>query len=158
MKKISILAVIVISVSAFYACKKKNNDDGPANPPVATKTNQQILSANIWTIQSVKSGGSDIWGTFLVSACYKDNHYKFRSDDSLILFDNANKCASTDPDSITSYYKYFDNTKKIYLDVSLAAGFAIKDTTNVLELTESILRIDAEYSGIPAEITFIKKP
>lgn len=145
-------------LTAFYACKKKTKDDEPPKPPVVTKTNQDILSGNLWTIQTVKANGSDIWGTFLVSACYKDNHYKFRSDDSLVIFDNASKCETTDPDSISSHYKYFDNLKKIYLDVSLAAGFSIKDTTTVLELTESVLRLDAEYSGIPAEITFVKKP
>jgi hypothetical protein len=160
MKKISTLVVIVLSVSVFYACKKKSNDDEPPKTPPVLVNKQDILSANLWIIQSVNANGTDIWNSPfpIVSNCYKDNHYKFRKDDKMVIFDNTNKCETTDPDSAVNNYKYFESSNQMYIDATFSAGIAIKDTTNVLELSSSTLKIDAEYSGIPAVITFIKKP
>jgi hypothetical protein len=44
------------------------------------------------------------------------------------------------------------------MDVSLAGSFNIKDTTDIIVLNETTLTVDAEYSGIPAKLTFTKKP
>jgi hypothetical protein len=63
-----------------------------------------------------------------------------------------------DPDSVVNNYELITGKNKIYMDVSLAGAFNIKDTTDIIVLNQTTLTVDAEYSGIPAKLTFTKKP
>jgi hypothetical protein len=139
-----------------YSCKDDDIGTPVVPPPVVSQ--QELLSQNTWKVSSVIANGSDIWGTFLVSDCYKDNEYFFRKDNRLAIYDKTSKCDMADPDSVVNKYELITGKNKIYLDVSLASAFNIKDTTDIIVLNETTLTVDAEYSGIPAKLTFTKKP
>lgn len=155
MKK-TIFYFALTSLFAIYSC---TNDDDITTPPTPPqKTQQDLLSQNTWKVSSVIANGSDIWGSFLVSDCYKDNDYYFRKDNRLVIYDNTSKCDMADPDSVINNYELIVGKNKIYMDVSLAGSFNVKDTTDIILLNETTLTVDAEYSGIPAVLTFSKKP
>ncbi|MBL7835919.1 MAG: hypothetical protein JNM67_00235, partial [Bacteroidetes bacterium] len=47
------------------------------------------------------------------------------------------------------------NNTKIILNVKLTSTTTLDDTANIIQLDENTMKIDAEYSGLPATITFI---
>lgn len=150
MKKQALLYISAMLIMA-YACKEKDpEDENKGNG----KSKTELLRGSNWKINSLVSSGTDIWNTVLVEACNKDNQYKFRSDDSLVLFDMSSKCQTSDPDSTVSYYKLYDNDSKIILNVNLTSTVAINDTAEIVTLDESTLQLNAEYSGLPATIIF----
>jgi hypothetical protein len=155
MKK-SIFYFAFAALILTYSCQ--DDDIGVPVVPTPVVSQQDLLSQNTWKVSSVIANGSDIWGTFLVSDCYKDNEYFFRKDNRLVIYDQTSKCDMADPDSVVNNYELITGKNKIYMDVSLAGAFNIKDTTDIIVLNETTLTVDAEYSGIPAKLTFTKKP
>ncbi|MEZ4804578.1 MAG: hypothetical protein R2852_03620 [Bacteroidia bacterium] len=145
-KTFSIVALVALT---YTSCKKEEEkkDDNTSGG----KTNLELLTQKDWKVSGITASGNDVWG--LVSDCDKDNQYNFRTDDSLVLYDNILKCQSTDPDSTVSAYKLYNQTK-IILDLKIST-IQLQDTTNIIEITESTMKLDANYSGIPATITFI---
>lgn len=153
MNLLKTLLISGITIVLVQSCK-----DDPEKPPVnnnpSNKTKQELLSQKNWKVSNLVTSGTDIWGTGFVEACNKDNEYRFRTDDSLVLYDKANKCNGSDPDSTISSYKLFNNNTQLILNVKLTGTITINDTADVIELSESLLKVDAEYSGIPATISF----
>lgn len=154
MKKPSLLLFALVTVAFVYSCKKKT-DDNTNNNNTGSKTKLELISAQRWKISTLVSSNTDIWNTPFVAACNRDNQYKFRNDDSLVLFDMSSKCNTTDPDSTVSFYKLYDNDSKIILNVKLTSTTTLDDTADIVTLDENTLKINAEYSGLPATITFI---
>lgn len=152
MKNQSLLIATTLLV-VFLACKKEE-EDKKDDTNTGGKTKTEHIRAKNWKITSLVSNSADIWNTPLVEACNRDNQYKFRADDSLVLFDMTNKCDISDPDSTISSYKLYDNDTKLILKVSLTSSLTIDDTVDIVTLDENTLKINAEYSGLPATITF----
>lgn len=136
-----------------FACKKEEKKDDTNNGG-SNKTKSELLTQKNWKISSLVSSGTDIWNTFLVDACNKDNEYRFRTDDSLVLYDKASKCSVSDPDSSVSMYKFYNNNTQLILNVKLTSSTTLNDTATIVELNENSLKLDAEYSGVPATISF----
>jgi hypothetical protein len=155
MKK-SIFYFAFAALILTYSCK--DDDIGTPVVPTPVVSQQDLLSQNTWKVSSVIANGIDIWGTSFVSGCYKDNECFFRRDNRLAIYDKDNKCAAADPDSVINNYELIAGKNKIYMDVSLTGSFNIKDTTDIIVLNETTLTVDTEYSGIPAKLTFTKKP
>jgi hypothetical protein len=154
MKKLQLFSWALVATMAIYACKDKTVDP-PANNNNNTKTRQQLLTGTNWKISALTSGSTDIWGnSILVPACNRDNEYKFRTTDSMVAFEKSNKCNTNDPDSTVSFYKLYNNNTQLILNMKLA-GNMLNDTAEIIELTESTLKVDAQYSSFPATITFI---
>lgn len=149
------ILVTVLSVSLIHACKDKDENPPADNNQNNGKTRQELLLAGSWKISSLVSSNTDIWNTPFVASCNKDNEYVFRSDDSLVLYDMADKCDVADPDSTVSYYKLFDNDTKLILNIRLTSTTTLDDTADIVELNQSSLKINAEYSGLPATVSFI---
>lgn len=147
---------VAIPVCLAYACKDKDED-----PPTDDnnqnngKTRTELLMTGSWKISALVSSGTDIWNTPFVESCNKDNEYVFRSNDTLVLYDKASKCDVSDPDSTFSSYKLYDNDTKLILNVRLTSTTTLDDTTDIVELNQNTLKINAEYSGLPATVTFI---
>ncbi|MCC6818382.1 MAG: hypothetical protein IT245_05795 [Bacteroidia bacterium] len=150
MKNQAILLISSLVVLA-YACKKEDKKD---DDQTKSKPKSELIQASQWKVNSLVSGSMDVWNTPFVDACNRDNQYKFRSDDSLVLFDMTSKCNTSDPDSTVSFYKLIDNDTKIILNVNLTSTVAINDTADIIVLDENTLQLNAEYSGLPATITF----
>lgn len=153
MKIFKVILLTVIAFAGIQACKDKE-DDNDNNNNNSGKTRIELLTQGQWKINSLVSNGTDIWSTFFVDACNKDNLYKFRTDDSLAVFDMALKCNSSDPDSTVSYYELYNNNSQIILNVKLTSTSTLNDTADISELSESTLKLNAVYSGLPATITF----
>lgn len=137
-----------------YACKDdEQTDDGGNTGPVKTKS--ELITMKNWKILSLVSSGTDVWNTPFVEACNKDNQYKFRGDDSVAVYDMSNKCNGTDPDSSVGYYKLYNNNTQIILNIKLTSTNTLNDTADIAELNETSMKLNAEYSGLPATISFI---
>ena len=154
MKK-SIFYFAFAALILSYSCE---DDIGTPVVPTPVVSQQDLLSQNTWKVSSVIANGGNIWGTPFVSDCYKDNEYFFRRDNRLVIYDKISKCDMADPDSVVNKYELITGKNKIYMEVSLAGILNIKDTTDIIVLNETTLTVDAEYSGIPAKLTFTKKP
>jgi hypothetical protein len=149
--------IILLSAATvfIFSCKKTEVDNNNNNNGGSSKTKLELLTQKNWKVSSLVSSGTDIWGTFLVEACNKDNQYRFRTDDSLSLYDMKSKCSPTDPDSSVSIYKFYNNNTQLILNVKLTSTNILNDTADIVELSETLLKINAEYSSVPATISFI---
>lgn len=152
MKIVKLTALFCVGILAFTACKDK--EDPPATNNGSSKSRKELITLKNWKISSLITSNTDIWGTAFVESCNKDNQYKFRSDDSLVLYDMSSKCSPSDPDSSTSMYKLYNGDKQIILNVKLTSSITVKDTADIVTLDENTLQLNAEYSGLPATITF----
>jgi hypothetical protein len=156
MKNLHLFSLVLGVSAVLYACKDKT-EDPPANNGNNNngKTKQQMLTEKNWKITSLMSGSTDIWA-LLVSACNKDDEYHFRKDDSLAQYAKSQKCNSGDPDSTVSMYKLYNNNTQLILKMKLTSSITLDDTADITELTESSLKVNAEYSGLPAAISFTR--
>lgn len=153
MKNVRLFTLVLTSSLIMYACKKEPPVTPPNNNP-GNKTSAQLLSQKSWKISSLYSSSMDVWATSFVPTCNKDNEYKFRADDSLAQYDKSSKCSSNDPDSIVSFYKLYNNNKQIILNFKITSTTTLDDTADIVELSENLLKINTEYSGLPATISF----
>jgi hypothetical protein len=155
MKKLHLFSMMLAVSAAMFACKDKT-EDPPPNNNNNTKPAKELLTQKNWKISTLMSGTMDIWSNpAFVAACNKDNEYKFRSDDSLTQYDKSQKCNGSDPDSTVSSYKLYNNNTQVILNLKLTSSIILNDTAEIMELTETSLKINAEYSSLPATITFI---
>ena len=151
LKSIILFSAVAVFV---YSCKKTEPETKTPDPTGSSKTKLELLTQKNWKVSSLVSSGTDIWSTFLVDACNKDNQYRFRKDDSLSLYDMTSKCSPTDPDSTVSEYKFYNNNTQLILNVKLTSTNTLNDTADIVDLSETLLKINAEYSGVPATISF----
>ncbi len=151
LKPIILLSVVSLFV---YSCEKTENKPDNNNNNGSSKTKLELLTQKNWKVSSLVSSGQDLWNSFLIESCNKDNQYRFRTDDSLSLYDMTSKCSPTDPDSSVSIYKFYNNNTQLILNVKLTSTNVLNDTTDIVELSETLLKINATYSGIPATISF----
>lgn len=151
MKKQHLFLLAAVCSVAVFSCK----DEEPTPPTTTTKTTKtaaELITMKNWKVNSLTSGATDFW--LLAEACNKDNQYRFRSDDSISLYDMTNKCNSSDPDSSSSFYKLYNNNTQLILNIKLSSTVTVDDTTDIVTLDENTLKINTEYSGLPATITF----
>jgi hypothetical protein len=149
--------ILFSAVTVFiFSCKKTEEDNNNNNNNGgSSKTKLELLTQKNWKVSSLVSSGQDLWNSFLVEACNKDNQYRFRTDDSLSLYDMTSKCSPSDPDSSVSIYKFYNNNTQLILNVKLTSTNTLNDTADIVELSETLLKINAEYSSVPATISFI---
>ncbi len=152
-KNIQLFSLALISTVLVFSCKDKDPETPGNNGP--GKSRAELLRQKNWKISSLVSGSNDIWSNALfVADCNKDNEYNFRSDDSLVQYDKTKKCSSTDPDSTVSFYKLYNDNTQLILNIKLTSAITLNDTAEILELNESSLKVDTQYSGFPATVTF----
>jgi len=48
----------------------------------------------------------------------------------------------------------YNNNTQLILNMKLSSTITIDDTTDIVTLDENTLKINTEYSGLPATITF----
>lgn len=154
MKISNIYVIAAVAFVAYTACKD------PVDPPDnnnnnSGKSKSEYLTQKKWKVSSLVTSGTDIWNTPLIDACNRDNQYNFRTDDSLAVHDMSSKCSGTDPDSTVSFYKLYNNNTQLILNVKLTSSVTVKDTAEIVTLDENTLKINADYSSVPATLTFI---
>ena len=154
MKISNIYVIAAVAFVAYTACKD------PVDPPNNNNNNNgksrsELLTQKKWKVSSLVTSNTDIWNTPFVDACNRDNQYNFRSDDSLAVYDMSSKCNNTDPDSTVSFYKLYNNNTQLILNVKLTSSVTVKDTADIVTLDENTLKINADYSSVPATLTFI---
>ncbi|HEY1045262.1 MAG TPA: hypothetical protein VGF79_02415 [Bacteroidia bacterium] len=154
MKISNIYVIAAVALVAYTACKdtvdppdNNNNNSG--------KTKSEYLTQKKWKVSSLVTSNTDIWNTPFIDACNRDNIYNFRTDDSLSVHDMTSKCNGTDPDSTVSFYKLYNNNTQLILNVKLTSTVTVKDTAEIVTLDENTLKINADYSSVPATLTFI---
>lgn len=157
MNKMRIFFLMSLVTLFVFACKDKDKDNPPAtsNDP---KYKREDLVNYTWEITAMTATGlGDIWNNpMFVKACNKDNTYKFKSDNILTTYDLPTKCNSTDPDSTSGPYALIENNTKIFLNLSLGST-VISDTTEIVQLDATTLKLNFDYSSVPGQITFKRK-
>lgn len=155
MKNKGLFYLMIAAAILVFACKKKSDDPGSGSNdnngsrPTALKTKS-------WKITSLNASGfGEIWtNDAFVAPCNRDNIYWFRSNDSVTNYSGASKCNSSDPDSIRSYYKFYNDNKQMILNMKLSSTIIVNDTADIVELSDAKLKLNIEYSGIPGTVTF----
>ncbi|MDI1234407.1 MAG: lipocalin family protein [bacterium] len=155
MNKLRFLYIIAIFTIVLVACKKTEvkKDDPKVDPP--TMTAQEYLSDTTWKITALTADGvGDVWNNpFFVKPCNKDNTYYFKLTNILTSYDTPSKCNATDPDSTSGPYKLIENNKRMFLDLTVGT-IQIQDTTDVVVIDKTTLKLNFNYSGFPGVITF----
>ena len=144
MKKFSILAVAatILLVSCDPKEKNKNNE---VTPKAKTKT--ELLTAGKWqmtagTLTTTVMGQTTTQDMYKdMEACEKDDFLLFTSDGKVTFDAGASKCDSMEEQSSTATWSFYDNETKVIL---IENGY--KDTADVKELTESVLKISSSFT------------
>ena len=156
MKNKALFCLAIAATVLVFACKKKKSDDpGPDNNTDYSKRPAMLMVKN-WKITSLSTTSfGEIWtNDAFVAPCNRDNTYWFRHDDSVAIYDGGTKCNSSDPDSTRGFYKLYNDNKQMILNMKLSASITLNDTADISELSDSRMKLNIEYSGIPGIITF----
>lgn len=134
----------LLSLLFFVACSKKDKDP----------TRTELLTSGSWTLTGSELD-DDGNGTYEIDlypffdACFKDNFITFHSNGVKVDDEGVTKCDPNDPQTENSNWQL--NTDGSILTVD-------GETYDVLELTQSTLRIKDSYSGGRSNrVTFTKR-
>ena len=149
MKRTNVILMSAVIVLSLAACKKKKIT------PEEEASKKDLLVNKDWVLTALKlsMGGqeSDEFGS--LSACHKDDIYRFEDSGVYTLSEGATKCNPEDTDK----GKWTLNSDQNVLTVMTS------DTTkfDVIEITETSLKVSSTESlnGIPVKetSTFSKK-
>jgi Lipocalin-like domain/Prokaryotic membrane lipoprotein lipid attachment site len=123
----------LLSLLLLAACSKK--DQGP--------TRTELLTSGSWnlTASELDDDGNgtyeiDLYASF--DACFKDNFVTFQSNGQMVLDEGLTKCDPNDPQTENSTWQLSADGSKLTVD---------GDTYDILELSNSTLRIKDSYAG-----------
>jgi hypothetical protein len=142
-----IILITAVSAFCFLSCKKNDS----SSPPI---TKKDILTTGSWKLTAAVSDENGD-GTYEINdykefeACFTDNVYTFKTDNTVVLDEGGSKCDDSDPQSITSTWQLVNNDTNIVIDV---------DTYLIQELSNSKLIVKLVYTGLGNSVlTFNKK-
>lgn len=149
MKKMSILAIAATALLVSCDPKEKNPNNNVTPKP---KTKTDLMTAGKWqmtagAITYTVLGQTNTDDFFKdLEACEKDNFILFHADGKATTDEGTTKCDSTDDQSTTSTWAFYDNETKVIFTED-----GTSDTADIEELTESVLKIsysetDSMYS------------
>ncbi len=134
------LILLAFLAIAFTACK----DDEETTTP--SKTKMELLTSGSWVATDMLLNDTSFW--VLVPACAKDDFMTFKSDGTVITDEGATKCDPMDPQTTTENWSFNSNQTKVTID---------GDEADILELTESVMRVKTMDSTDVFEIRYKKK-
>ena len=136
MKKQLFLSLVFILANAFIfsSCKK---DDTPA-----PKTNTELLTQSSWKFKGATAGGTDASG--YLTACQKDNIYKFFVPGSGTIDEGPTKCNAGDPQTTLFTWNFAASETMIHISVAFFSNTS-NDFT-LLKLTETELVVSTYYT------------
>ena len=140
---IQLIALLLLTASAgmFSSCDKDDNDND--NKP---KTKTELLTAGSWKRTALVSNPAYDWNADGTSStdvlsimfpCEKDNFDIYKTNGIMETDEGPTKCNPSDPQTWTTTWQLIDNETKILYDNSY--------TYNLVEVTESILRLSATF-------------
>lgn len=156
MKNKGLFYFVIAATILVSACKKKSDDDQGPGSGSNNNGRAALLKSKNWKVTSLNTTGfGEIWtNDQIVAPCNRDNTYWFRNDDSVTVYDGATKCSVSNPDSTRSFYKLYNDNKQMILHMKLSATIDINDTAEITEMSDSRMKLNIEYSGIPGTVTF----
>ena len=122
MKKLLLIAVV--SVFAFYACKKD------------TVTKTDLLTQHSWKQTGFTLNGVSLYDS--LDACEKDNIYTFSTSFTYKKDEGATKCNSTDPQTIESGNWAFTSSES---KLSVVPTGGTPTVSDILQLDENTLKL-----------------
>lgn len=143
-KSLLYIATAVLLAGSITSCSKDDEDE--VAPVVPTKT--ELITAKNWRISAFtyKEGSSqtqDFYAQF--GSCTRDDFYKFNTDKTFKFDEGATRCSTSDPQTETSAWDInADGTILLLLEMK---GSTTAELYNVVELTDSKLRISQTYTG-----------
>ena len=110
-----------------------------------SNTKTEMLTGT-WTATDLIIGGQSLWSS--VEACSQDDKYTFAADGSGTFDEGATKCYQDDPQTEVSNWKFIDSETKLIID---------GDTSDIIQLTNSSLKLGLEESGLTGEAHYKKQ-
>lgn len=127
------------------------NSCGKDDPKPKTKTD--IITAVTWKITKLKVDTDE--GT--PEACFADNEYTFQADGDYKELENT-KCDPSDPSSTSGTWAF--KTNETILTISYTdpdSGFTLSIDKQILELTDTSLKVKYTFFGTTIEETYSPK-
>jgi len=136
--RLMILVTFIVTIS-FFSCK--DDEDSPSKTDLISKNTWKVTAFTVdpaypifdenWNITGYSN---DVFAT--MDDCSKDDTFKFNSDNTLKLDENASKCDPSDPQTSTGTWSFKSNEAIL----SFTIDGDTQDFT-ILELTESVLKL-----------------
>jgi len=135
------LILIAFIAIAFTACK----DDEDKTTP-STKTKMELLTSGSWIPTDLLTNDTSFYD--LIPVCSRDDFYTFNSNGTYITNEGALKCDPNDPQTSSDNWSFNSNQTKIIID---------GDQADILELTETVMRLKSMDSTDVIEVRYRKK-
>jgi len=135
------LILIAFIAIAFTACK----DDEDKTTP-STKTKMELLTSGSWIPTDLLTNDTSFYD--LIPVCSRDDFYTFSSNGTYITNEGALKCDPNDPQTSSDNWSFNSNQTKIIID---------GDQADILELTETVMRLKSMDSTDVIEVRYRKK-
>lgn len=137
----TLLSVLAIASVVFLsAC----GDDDPK-----PKTKTELLTGHAWKIIKLKVDGTE--GE--PADCEKDNVFNFETDFDYKMEENT-KCDVDDPATLVGDWAFRDNETKIRISFDLGGGTSFSIDNEIVELTETTLKLKYTVLGSSVEETY----
>jgi len=148
MKHLNHIAVLIISLSLFFAACSKSNSS-------SSKTKTELISQSSWKFSNAKVSGADV--SAFLQTCQKDNILVFAAAGTGTLDEGATKCNSGDPQSNPFTWNFATNETVLHVSAVLFTGGSSDFDIVSLTDTQLVLSQNITVSGSAqnAVVTFI---
>jgi hypothetical protein len=150
MKRLHLAALVVLSMSLFFAACSKSDDSS------TPKTKTQLITQASWKFSNAKVNGADV--SSLIQTCQKDNILTFSSTGgSGTLDEGPVKCSGSDPQTTPFTWSFTNNEGTLHVSQVFFTGGSSDFTIVSLTETELVVSQDINISGTTqtAVVTFI---
>lgn len=124
-----------LALLLLTSCKK---DDAVSPATVADKLVEGVWKPTQSGVDANKNNTLESGELESLDACETDDTYDFKSDKTLLVSDNTQKCDPADPDSYSLSWNLANNDGELILS---APGSPIAITWKILELTDNLMRL-----------------
>jgi len=148
MKHLNHIAVLIVSLSLFFAACSKSNSS-------SSKTKTELISQSSWKFSNAKVSGADV--SAFLQTCQKDNILVFAAAGTGTLDEGATKCNSGDPQSNPFTWNFATNETVLHVSAVLFTGGSSDFDIVSLTDTQLVLSQNITVSGSTqnAVVTFI---
>jgi hypothetical protein len=139
---VALSLLLIASVALLSSC----GDDDPK-----PKSKTELISAHVWKITKLKVDGQE--GE--PETCDKDDEFTFEADGDYKEVENV-KCEPDDAASTTGTWQFKSNETVVAVSIS-DSGFTITLDKEIVELTETTLKVRYTILGFAVEETYSPK-
>jgi hypothetical protein len=150
MKRLNLAALVVLSMSLFFAACSKSDSNN------TTKTKTQLITQASWKFSIATVNGTDV--SSLINSCQKDNVLTFSATGGTGTLDEGpTKCNSGDPQTTPFTWSFTNNESTLHVSQVFFTGgssdFTIVSLTDTQLVVSQIVNVAGTMQT--AVITFM---